>query len=98
MKKLIALVMVVTLLVSLSGVALASKDVPGNGAPSGPHYNLNLIGKKAEWKLMPLQAGDVEKTWADVSSLKRDYGYNPDTPVETGIKRFIDWYRDYYRV
>jgi hypothetical protein len=44
MKKLIALVMVVILLVSLSGVALASKDEPGNGAPSGPHYNLNIIG------------------------------------------------------
>jgi UDP-glucuronate 4-epimerase len=56
------------------------------------------LGKKARWKLMPMQAGDVEKTWADVSSLKRDYNYNPGTPVETGIKRFIDWYRDYYKV
>jgi UDP-glucuronate 4-epimerase len=56
------------------------------------------LGKKAEWQMMPIQAGDVEKTWADVSSLKQDYDYNPGTPVETGIQRFIDWYREYYRV
>lgn len=56
------------------------------------------LGKKAEWQMMPLQPGDVERTWADVSSLKRDYNYNPDTPVETGIQRFIEWYRDYYKV
>jgi UDP-glucuronate 4-epimerase len=56
------------------------------------------LGRKAEWKMMPIQAGDVEKTWADVSSLKRDYDYNPGTPVETGIQRFIEWYRDYYKV
>ena len=56
------------------------------------------LGKKAEWQMMPMQAGDVEKTWADVSSLKRDYDYNPGTPVETGIQRFIEWYREYYKV
>jgi UDP-glucuronate 4-epimerase len=56
------------------------------------------LGKKVQWVLMPIQPGDVEKTWADVSSLKQEYGYNPDTPVETGIKRFIDWYREYYSV
>lgn len=56
------------------------------------------LGKKAEWKMMPMQPGDVERTWADVTSLKQDYDYNPDTPVETGIKQFIDWYRMYYKV
>jgi len=56
------------------------------------------LGKKAQRQLMPIQPGDVEKTWADVTSLKQDYGYNPDTPVETGIKRFVDWYREYYSV
>ena len=56
------------------------------------------LGKKTEWQMMPIQAGDVEKTWADVSTLKQDYNYNPDTPVETGIQRFIDWYRDYYKL
>jgi UDP-glucuronate 4-epimerase len=56
------------------------------------------LGKKAQWKLMPIQAGDVESTWADVDSLKEDYAYNPGTPVETGIQRFIDWYKAYYGV
>ena len=55
-------------------------------------------GKKAEWEMMPIQPGDVEQTWADVSTLKRDYNYNPVTPVETGIGRFIDWYRGYYKI
>ncbi len=54
------------------------------------------LGKKAKKQMMPIQPGDVEKTWADVSSLKRDYGYNPGTPVETGIRRFVDWYKQYY--
>ena len=56
------------------------------------------LGKKTEWQMMPLQQGDVERTWADVSSLKKDYSYNPDTPVETGIHRFIEWYREYYKI
>jgi UDP-glucuronate 4-epimerase len=56
------------------------------------------LGKKAEWKMMPIQPGDVERTWADVSSLQSDYNYNPNTPVETGIQRFVEWYMDYYRV
>ena len=54
------------------------------------------LGKKAKRQLMPIQPGDVEKTWADVSSLKQEFGYNPDTSVETGIRRFVDWYREYY--
>ncbi len=58
----------------------------------------NALGKKTEWKMMPMQAGDVERTWADVSSLVKDYDYNPDTPVETGIQSFVDWYREYYKV
>ncbi len=49
-------------------------------------------------KMMDIQPGDVEKTWADVSSLKRDYDYNPGTPVEVGIDNFVKWYREYYKV
>ena len=56
------------------------------------------LGRKAKRKMMPMQAGDVEKTWADVTSLKQDYNYNPGTPVEDGIRRFVEWYRDYYKV
>jgi len=56
------------------------------------------LGVVAEKEFMPIQAGDVEKTWADVTSLKNDYGYNPGTPVETGIHRFVEWYKSYYQV
>jgi UDP-glucuronate 4-epimerase len=54
------------------------------------------LGIEAIKEMMPIQPGDVEKTWADVSALVRDYGYNPDTPVEEGIRNFLDWYRKYY--
>lgn len=55
-------------------------------------------GKTAEKRMMPIQPGDVEKTWADVSELARDFNYRPATPVEKGIGAFIDWFREYYGV
>ena len=54
------------------------------------------LGKKAEMNLLPLQQGDVPDTWADIDDLQRDAGYTPATPVETGIRRFVEWYRSYY--
>ena len=45
-----------------------------------------------------MQAGDVEATEADTSALQQATGFNPDTPVEEGIRRFVEWYREYYRV
>jgi UDP-glucuronate 4-epimerase len=56
------------------------------------------LGKKAEKNLLPMQPGDVPDTYADVSALTEDVGYKPDTPIEEGVKRFVEWYRDYYRV
>lgn len=56
------------------------------------------IGKEAKKNYMPIQPGDVPETWADVSNLKNDLGYQPTTPVSEGVKRFIDWYREYYQV
>ena len=56
------------------------------------------LGRKAEKNLLPLQLGDVPDTWADVEDLVRDVGYRPTTPVEEGIKRFVDWYVDYYDI
>ena len=47
--------------------------------------------------MLPLQAGDVPDTSADVDDLVRDVGYRPATPVETGIRRFVDWYLEYYK-
>jgi UDP-glucuronate 4-epimerase len=56
------------------------------------------LGIKASYNFLPLQQGDVPDTFADVSDLMRDTGYRPDTPVEVGIRRFVDWYLDYYQV
>ena len=56
------------------------------------------LGRKAEKILLPLQPGDVPDTCADVEELARDTGYAPATSVEQGVARFVDWYRDYYRV
>ena len=55
------------------------------------------LGKKAKKQLMPIQPGDVEKTWADVSALARDYDYNPNTSVEYGIEKFVEWYNSFYK-
>jgi UDP-glucuronate 4-epimerase len=54
------------------------------------------LGRKAEMNLLPLQQGDVPDTWADIEDLQRDVGYTPATPVEVGIRRFVDWYQQYY--
>lgn len=56
------------------------------------------LGRKAMLDLQPMQAGDVPATAADIADLTRDTGFTPATPIETGIARFIAWYRDYYRV
>jgi len=54
------------------------------------------LGRKAQKNLLPLQPGDVPDTLADVEALTRDTGYRPGTPVEEGVKRFVEWYRAYY--
>jgi UDP-glucuronate 4-epimerase len=56
----------------------------------------DCLGRKAEKNLLPLQPGDVPDTYADVSDLTADVGYKPATPVEVGVRRFVDWYLDYY--
>jgi UDP-glucuronate 4-epimerase len=56
------------------------------------------LGREAQKNMLPLQLGDVPDTWADVEDLVADVGYRPGTPVEEGIKRFVDWYAEYYKV
>ncbi len=56
------------------------------------------LGKKAEKNMLPMQPGDVEATYADIDDLKNDVGYEPKTGIETGVKNFIDWYKEYYSV
>ena len=48
--------------------------------------------------MLPMQAGDVHQTWADVSQLKHDYNYQPKTSIKTGVNQFITWYKQYYKV
>lgn len=54
------------------------------------------IGRRAELRFLPMQAGDVEKTYADITETQRDFAFSPSTGVDEGLQRFVDWYRDYY--
>ena len=56
------------------------------------------LGMKAQMNMMPTQAGDVRATAADVSRLSHDTGFSPNTSVEDGVARFVEWYRAYYKV
>jgi len=56
------------------------------------------VGKKAIKNLMPLQPGDVYKTYADVTPLIEELGYKPNTPIEYGVEQFVKWYREFYKV
>lgn len=54
------------------------------------------LGKEADKEMLPLQLGDVPATHADISDLQRDVGYEPHTPIEEGVKNFVEWYLEYY--
>lgn len=56
------------------------------------------LGIKAIKNMLPMQPGDVAATWADVDKLRDAVGYQPTTTVEDGVKRFVEWYREYYKV
>ena len=56
------------------------------------------VGKKAEMNLLPLQPGDVPATYADVDALIKDVDYKPNTSIEEGVAKFVEWYRDFYKV
>lgn len=56
----------------------------------------DCLGKKAQKNLLPIQVGDVPDTYADVQDLSKDVGYQPETPVEIGVRQFVDWYLGYY--
>ncbi len=56
----------------------------------------NCLGKKATLNLLPMQPGDVPETFADIDDLTREIGFAPTTPLEIGLRRFVDWYRLYY--
>jgi UDP-glucuronate 4-epimerase len=74
----------------------------GNNAPVELAHYIEVLeaclGKKAIKNLLPLQPGDVPDTYADVSELVTDVEYKPATTVEFGVRAFVDWYRNYYKV
>jgi UDP-glucuronate 4-epimerase len=73
----------------------------GNNNPVELMYFIECIekalGKTARKNMLPMQQGDVPKTFADVDALVADIGFQPKTPIEVGVQRFVDWYRDFYR-
>jgi UDP-glucuronate 4-epimerase len=56
------------------------------------------MGREAVRNYLPMQAGDVPRTYADVSAISRDLGYAPTTSIDVGVPRFVAWYRDYHRI
>jgi UDP-glucuronate 4-epimerase len=73
----------------------------GNNKPVELGYFIqaleNALGRKAKKNMLPMQPGDVPATYADIDSLTRDVGFKPDTPIEEGLQKFVDWYKDYYQ-
>jgi UDP-glucuronate 4-epimerase len=74
----------------------------GNNAPVELMHFIEVLekklGKSATKNMMPLQDGDVPETYADVAALEKAVGFKPATTVDTGIGRFVDWYKQYYSV
>ena len=74
----------------------------GNNTPVDLLYFVEVLegclGKKAKKELCPIQPGDVPETYADVDDLIEDVGFKPQTPIEEGVARFVEWYREYYGV
>ena len=56
------------------------------------------LGRKAVREMLPMQPGDVTETFADVADLMRDTGFRPQTSIEDGLRNFVAWYRDHYKV
>ena len=58
----------------------------------------HAAGRKAELQLEPMQPGDVKETYADIDASRRDLGFEPRTPIDVGIPRFVAWFRAYHGV
>ncbi|MEM6395414.1 MAG: NAD-dependent epimerase/dehydratase family protein [Bacteroidota bacterium] len=96
----------------VSRILLNDRPTQPEGTPPAKVYNIgngspvklldfvetveHIYGKKAERIMMDMQPGDVEATFADTSALARDYGYQPATPLEEGVGKFVDWFKEYY--
>lgn len=58
----------------------------------------DAIGCEAKKEFLPMQPGDVYQTWADIEPLERDFGFQPVTSIEEGLKKFVEWYKSYYAI
>ena len=58
----------------------------------------DCLGKKASLNMLPMQRGDVQATFANISALQEAVGFKPTTSIETGLQGFVDWYKQYYSV
>ena len=71
----------------------------GNNSPVALVKMINLlentIGRKAKMKLLPMQLGDVKNTFANINESKKDLSFKPSTNMHDGLKKFIDWFKDY---
>jgi len=56
------------------------------------------LGRKAEKNMLPMQPGDVQATYANIDALQRDVGFRPNTPIEAGVGKFVEWYKNYHKL
>jgi UDP-glucuronate 4-epimerase len=56
------------------------------------------LGRKAEIDFQPMQPGDVKETYADIDDISRDLGYRPTTPIDIGVPKFVEWFKEYEKV
>lgn len=74
----------------------------GNNKPENLLHFVEVLetclGKKADKEFLPMQQGDVYQTFADVSDLERDFGFKPDTSLEDGLTKFVEWYNQYMKI
>ena len=74
----------------------------GNNQPEKLMYFIETlekaIGKEAKKEFLPMQPGDVYQTYADVSDLMNDFDFKPSTPIEEGLQKFVEWYKEYYSI
>ncbi len=98
----------------VAGVLAALRNPPASIKPPHRVYNLGnnesepllkliavmekAIGKKAKQVLEPMQPGDVRATYADIEAARRDLGFEPRTPIDVGVPKFVAWYREYHGV
>jgi UDP-glucuronate 4-epimerase len=91
---------------------LAITDGPPSGKPPYRVHNIGnhrseplmrfiglieeSLGKKAEIEFQPMQPGDVKETYADITPIQEEFGFQPATSIDQGIPRFVEWYRSYY--